>query len=264
MVKIVITNQKGGVGKTTTAQNMAAFLSAKGKKVLAIDMCTQANLTISFGIDITTVTNTIGEVLLGSCALDEAVLSKFDNLDIIPARPDLEQIMRRPEIAGHLKKYELLKLHLGNARAIEQRYEYVVIDTGPAAQSVLTTNGLAAADYYLIPTKFDALSVTGLKQLVDNIDKLRHDWLNRGIRMAGILGTFYQKTRTCRQFEGILERSQFGKDLFATRIRRNVALPGSIAQGLPITIFDKNSTGYQDYFNATEELLARVEGIAGA
>jgi chromosome partitioning protein len=262
VIKLVVTNQKGGVGKTTTTQNIAAFLSIKGKRVLAIDLCTQANLTMAFGLNIATVKNTIGEVLLGKCAFSEAVLHRFDNLDILPARPDLGQIMERPEIAGHLKKYELLKLHINNVPDLTARYDYVVIDTGPAAQSVLTTNGLAAADYFLIPAHFDALAVTGIKQLIDNVDKLRNDWLNRDIRLAGILGTFWQPRLNCKHFEKTVEDSPFKSALFATRIREREVLRTCITRGLPITLIDKKCDSYTDYDNATDELIARVEGGA--
>jgi len=263
--KIVVTNQKGGVGKTTTAHNIAALLALKGRRVLAIDLCTQANLSISFGIDITAVKNSIREVLMGQCPIEDAVVHKYENLDIIPARKDLETIASIAEIAANPHKAELLKVYLHKAGDLEQSYDYMMIDTGPAVQSLLTMNGLTAADYYLIPTLFDMFAVTGLGELLVIMQQLRNNWQNRNIKNAGILGTFYRNTRNSRYFEDmVVGRSPYGKDVLSARIRQNVALSSCVKEGLPITLYDKSSHGYHDYNAATDELIAKIEGPLNA
>lgn len=257
-IKIVIVNKKGGVGKTTTALNLSAFLSSKGEKVLAIDLDSQANLTIGFGINIDVLDLSISEVFSDEQTLENVIVHLSDKFSLVPSRPDLDSVIDSPKFAKVFKKYEVLRYKMG---AIEDSYDYIIMDTPPAVESVLTMNALAIADYAIIPILLDTLSLAGLRQVLDVITEVQKQFLNTHISVIGLLATFYQNTNDAKRHLNILENSRHHNLLFRSKIRKNVSLAASFSQGLPITLYDKNSIGYLDYMNFTDELIARLEDV---
>jgi chromosome partitioning protein len=253
--KIVVANQKGGVGKTTTSVNVGAFLAGMGNRVLLIDLCPQANLTTSFGIDICALDRSLSEVILDKCTPLETVVEVLPKLSLLPCRPDIEHILSTAPIASNHRKNELLKFKMGN---LEEDYDFIVIDTGPAARSVLTTNGLAIADYVLVPITFEEYAVNGLKQIRDAVNDVKNQFINYNLKILGIFATFYQCTNNCKKYQGIVQRSKFGEVLLKSKIRRNVSLSASVGEGKPITAYDRRSNGYKDYEELTREILERL------
>jgi chromosome partitioning protein len=254
-VRIIVANNKGGIGKTVTCLNVAAFLAQRGKRVLVIDLDPQSNLTISFGINIGDCKKSVSEIMLSSCTPKEAVIKVMENIDVIPARPDLSKTVTAEPLASHKRKNEILKFMM---EALFEEYDYILMDTAPAIDSVLTTNGFAMADYVLVPMQFELYATVGLRHVQNAIDEIKAQWINRDLKLLGIIGTFYQNTRNCRHFHEIVKESGFGSLLFETMIRRNVALSASVCEGMPITRFDRNSNGYNDYEKLTDEICKRV------
>jgi chromosome partitioning protein len=225
------------------------------KKVLLIDLCPQANLTTSFGIDICALDRSLSEVILDKCTPLDAIVKVLPNLYLLPCRPDIEHILSTPPIASNPRKNEILKFKMGR---LDGDYDFIIIDTGPAAKSVLTTNGLAIADYVLIPITFEEYAVNGLKQIRDAVNDVKSQFINYHLRILGIFATFYQSTNNCKKYQEIVERSKFGEFLLKSKIRRNVSLSASVGEGKPITTYDRGSNGYKDYEELTREILERL------
>jgi chromosome partitioning protein len=253
-IRIVLANRKGGVGKTTTAVNLSANLSSMGYKVLVIDSDPQSNLTISFGINLS-LQRSLAGIFEDSCAIQDAILNCYPNLDIVPSTPELEKAIESGYVANHLRKNEIIKFKL---RDVESAYDFIIMDT-PPTKSILTMNSLAIADYVIIPVMLEHFSIVGLKQMHDVIMEVRAQWLNASISLFGVLGTFYQETRNCKEHLAIINSSMFKDYLFTSRIRRNVTLSESVSQGTPIIHFNKHCHGYEDYDAFTREFLRRLE-----
>lgn len=258
--KIVFANKKGGVGKTTSTVNVAAFLAAFGYRVLAIDMDPQSHLTIGFGVDYRTLEKSIKEVFESKMSLSEAAIKVFPNLDIIPARPDLIEIMDIASIVNHRLRNEIIKFKLPG---VEKLYDYILIDTPPAEPHIFTLNSLAAADFVIIPIQLERYPIEGLTQMLDILADVKTRWLNPDIEILGILGSFYQNTVNCREHLSMLEdiASTGSVRLFRTKIRRNVALSAAVNKGVPIPVYDRKSNGYKDYRNLTLELLTYLSPL---
>jgi chromosome partitioning protein len=258
-LKIVLANRKGGVGKTTTALNLAANLASMGYRVLAMDFDPQSNLTISFGINILSLPLSLAHVFEDKCSIEEVIVPyrHEPNLDIVPSTPELEKVIESGHVANHLRKNELIKFKFEHA---EQAYHFVIMDT-PPSKSTLTMNSLAIADYVVVPMRLDELSTVGLKQMGDLIADVKAQWLNPKIRLLGLLGTFYERNTDTLEHMDIISHadSPFKDYLFETKIRKNVALSKSIAKGMAVIHFDKGSHGYDDYDAFTRELLRRLE-----
>jgi chromosome partitioning protein len=255
-VKIVLANAKGGVGKTTTAASVSAFLAAMGKRVLAMDFDPQSNLTIALGIDHTTVRWSLREVFEGTVPLARATVNALPNLDIVPARPDLMKVLESPSVSGHLRRNEIIRFKLPS---VDPLYDFIIIDSPPAEPHVFTHNSLAVADYAVIPVQLDRFSLEGLSQMLNLLAEVRSQYLNPRLRILGILGTFFQKTRNCLHHLELLEHLATGKArIFSTRIRRNVALSSCVSSGVPITHYDRKCNGYRDYESLTREVLTNA------
>lgn len=254
--KIVICNKKGGVGKTTTTQNTAAILAEMGYRVLAVDLDSQANLTASFGLNMEELSMSMNNVFLGRHSLSDIAIEINRNLFLAPARPDLEKTMNMREISCHGRRYEILKFNMGDAEAY---FDFILIDTPTSADSLLGMNGLSVSDYSVIPLILDRYSLIGVRQVHSVMSDVHSQWLNKGLKSLGILVTQYQQNRTVsKKYLSIFHDSIYGATLFNTKIRHNAAIPGAASKGLPLSLYDTHSAGYEDYYSFTHELLERV------
>lgn len=252
-VTIVLTNQKGGVGKTTTAAALAAGLGNAGKKVLSVDLDPQGNLGFSLGLDIDNST-TIYDVLKGTNNIEEAI-HHTDVCDIIPSNI----LLSEAEIQFQSNNRQML---LKNClQRVEKQYDFIVIDTPPSL-NILTLNAYAASDYLIIPMAAEILSLVGLIQLQETVLAVKNS-VNENLKVLGILLTKYNK-RT-RLAADVLEMAstvaqQTGTALFETKIRAGVAAAEAPAHGDNIYQYAPRSNPAKDYAAFTQEVLERIEG----
>jgi chromosome partitioning protein len=255
-IKIVVANKKGGVGKTTCSINLAAFLSEMGKKTLLVDLDSQSNLAVSFKMNVDDHCPAINDVFLGRAQLDEVLTPISTNLSLVPSRKDLEHVINSGDFAKIRKRDEVIKFRMGKA---DEDFDWIIFDTQPAIESILTMNALATADYALIPLELGICSLYGLAQVMDVIAEVQNQWLNNNLRTIGFLINRFEKNdNDARHHLEILMQSKYAAYLFKTKIRKNAALKKSITAGVPINKYDLNSHGYRDYRDFTDELLERV------
>jgi len=242
-------NQKGGVGKTTTAVNLAAYLATFGKKTLLIDSDPQGNATSGLGVDRESITKCMYDIIINGDPFESVIKNTaISGLDIAPATPRL---------AG--AEVELTELEMRESRlknllnGIRERYEYILIDCPPSL-SLLTINSLTAADQVIIPIQCEYYALEGLSQLIKTIDLVRKS-LNPDLRICGILLTMYD-SRTLLSEQVVEEtRRHFGGKVFKTVIPRNVRLAEAPSFGQPIIFYDPSSTGAVAYENLSREVL---------
>jgi chromosome partitioning protein len=250
-----IANQKGGVGKTTTAVNLSAYLALRGKRVLLVDMDPQANASSSLGIDKEKVSVSSYDVLLGNVAAARATLKNGKlNLAIIPSGPGLAAA--EVELVGELAR----EYRLRQAVATEaEKYEYILIDCPPSL-GLLTVNALTAATGgVLIPVQCEYLALEGLSQLTRIVQLVRQR-LNPQLEIRGLILTMYD-SRTALAHQVVAEvEKYFGSRVFATRIPRNVRLSEAPSYGQPILTYAPSSPGGAAYKALSEELVTQNEG----
>ncbi len=252
MAKIVaILNQKGGVGKTTSAVNLAACVGAKGKRVLLADIDPQGNSTSGFGIDKRGTKFSSYNVLTGSCAAADAIIStKFENVDIIASNMNLAGA--ELEIIDVKNRERLLK----NALApVWEQYDFIFLDCPPSL-GLITLNALTAADTFLVPIQCEYYALEGLSQLMATVRQIKRLY-NPYIELEGVLLTMYDGRLNLTQQVVAEVKKFFPKKVYATAIPRNVRLSEAPSFGQPILYFDKRSTGAQAYMALAEEFLEK-------
>lgn len=252
MGKIVtICNQKGGVGKTTTAINLAAFLASAGKKTLIVDMDPQGNATSGIGVNKETVKESLYDLMLEKAKLNNIVKNiHLPNLFIIPSNIDLTGL--EVELVGTIAREYKLKKVLEEAK---QRYDYTIIDTPPSL-GLLTINALTACDMVLVPLQCEYYALEGLSKLLNTLDLVKNN-LNPAIEIVGVVLTMAD-FRTKLTHEVIDEiKKHFPEKTFKSVIPRNIRLSEAPGFGKPVLLYDKGSVGAEKYKELTEEFLQR-------
>jgi chromosome partitioning protein len=255
---IAVTNQKGGVGKTTTAINLAASLAANDFKVLLIDSDPQGNATTGVGIEKQPDRPTIYDALLGEADLKAiAIPTGFDGLDIIPADKNL--VAANLELVSQPRREFRLQEKVSQIRGL---YHYVLIDCPPALD-LLTLNDLLAADSVLIPIQCEFFALEGISELFVTIDRIR-DSFHHKLKIEGILLTMFDdRTTLARQVADDL-RSFFKGEVFRTIIPRNIRLAEAPSYGKPILTYDVRSKGAESYIQLAKEILANEQATRTA
>lgn len=250
MAKIlVITNQKGGVGKTTTAVNLAASLAATGRRVLLIDLDPQGNASMGSGVNKGQLQLSAYHVLLGAATVVQArVRSDEGGYDVLPANRELGGA--EIELVELDRRESRLKQALAD---VSDEYDFILIDCPPAL-NLLTLNGLVAADRVMIPMQCEYFALEGLTDLVSTLRKVRAS-LNPRIEIEGLLRTMYDPRSTLAQQVAEQLKQHFGDKVYNTVIPRNVRLAEAPSHGVPALVYDKNSKGAQAYLALAQEML---------
>jgi chromosome partitioning protein len=252
MAKILaITNQKGGVGKTTTTINLAASLSMAGRRVLLIDLDPQGNATMGSGIDKRKLSATVYQALLGEALLSEVrQRSSTGNYDVIPANRELAGA--EVEMVALEQRETRLKDALGS---VEAEYDFILIDCPPAL-NLLTVNGLVAAHAVMIPMQCEYYALEGLSDLVNTVKKVRAN-LNPNLEIEGLLRTMYDPRNTLGQQVSDQLQQHFGEKVYRTVIPRNVRLAEAPSYGMPVLSYDRQSKGALAYLALAGEILGK-------
>lgn len=254
---IAVANQKGGVGKTTTAVNLGASLAAAERRVLVIDMDPQGNLSSGFGYSKADVAGQhVYHVLTGECSIEEVTLpAELDQLSVVPAHPDL--IGAEIELVGADDRH----LRLANAvGSVADRFDYVLIDCPPSL-GMLTLNALVAADAVLVPLQCEYYALEGLSQLLSTIERVRAIY-NPRLEVEGILLCMFDKRTNLTHQVAEEVRSHFDGKVFDSVIPRNVRLSEAPSFGKPVILYDVQSAGAQGYLTLADELIRREPPVA--
>lgn len=246
---IAIANQKGGVGKSTTAINLAACLAEKEQNVLIVDIDPQGNATSGLGVSKDDVENTIYQVMLGTISADDAIQKDvFDNLDVLPSNVNLAGA--EIELIDVENREYILKNILYD---IKDRYDYIVLDCPPSL-SMLTVNAMTAADTVLVPIQCEYYALEGLTQLIHTINLVKRK-LNPELELEGVVFTMYD-ARTNLSLQVVENvKENLGQNIYKTIIPRNVRLAEAPSHGLPINIYDSKSAGAESYRLLAEEVM---------
>ncbi len=252
---IAIANQKGGVGKTTTSINLSAALAERGKKVLVIDTDPQGNTTSGFGLDKNEIENTIYELMIGECNVEEAikknVVEDLEGVDIIPSNVNLAAV--EIELIDADQKEYILREAISS---IKDNYDFIVIDCPPSL-SMLTVNAMTTANTVLVPIQCEYYALEGLSQLVHTVNLVK-DRLNPELEMEGVVFTMFDsRTNLSLQVvENVKEHIQ--ENVYKTIIPRNIRLAEAPSYGLPINIYEPKSAGAEAYRLLADEVIDRT------
>jgi chromosome partitioning protein len=252
---IALVNQKGGVGKSTTAVNLGAALAVSGKRVLVVDADPQGNATTGFGIEKSALRRDVYDLLLGESAVaDVTIPTEIEGLALVPATINLAG--SEIELVSALSRETRLRRALAPAR---DGYDFIFIDCPPSL-GLLTINALTAADECIIPVQAEYYALEGLSQLTTVVDRVR-EALNPSLRVSGVLVTMFDgRTRLSMEVLEELEKF-FGREMFKTQIPRNVRLSEAPSYGKPVILFDPKSRGAQAYLALAREMLALERGL---
>lgn len=248
---IAVSNQKGGVGKSTTCVNLAAALGMKGKKVLVVDFDPQGNTTTSFGIEKRNIRNTVYEAVLGNCRMVEAISpTAFRGVSVVPAAQSLSGAaveLMETERRAHRLKIQIL--------SVKDDFDYIFIDCPPTLD-LITINALAASDSVLIPIQCEFLSLEGLAELLETVKRVRKSY-NSKLEIEGILFTMYVKRYNLTAQVAEEVKKHFGEQVFNTVIPRNIALSEAPSFGEPVAYYAPKSKGAKAYEELASELIKR-------
>ena len=250
---IVIANQKGGVGKTTTAINLSASLAESGKKVLLIDMDPQGNSTSGLGIEKDEKEYTIYELLLGECSIEDCLSESIcKDLIVVPSNINLAAV--EIELIGTDGKEFILR---DSVSSIKDKYDFILIDCPPSL-NVLTINAMCTADTVLVPIQCEYYALEGLSQLMHTIELVK-ERVNPDLEIEGVVFTMYD-ARTNLSLEVVENvKGNLNQNIYKTIIPRNVRLAEAPSYGMPITKYDTKSTGAESYRMLAEEVIHRGE-----
>lgn len=250
---IVVTNQKGGVGKTTTTVNLAAYLAKQGQRVLLVDLDPQGNATSGLGIDKSKVEKSLYDVLVKDVPLEQATIqTSLNKLDIAPAAVVLAAA--EVELASQIAREHRLKMAIDQ---IKPKYDYIIIDSPPSL-GILTINGLVSADHILIPVQTEFYALEGLSQLLQTVQRVRMS-LNPNLGLLGVLLTMYNKnTILSRQVEQEIKK-HFPNKVFDTIIPRNIRLAEAPSYGKTIMHYDRFGKGAVAYKDLAKEVHLKVK-----
>ena len=250
---IAIANQKGGVGKTTTAINLSAALAEYGKKVLTIDIDPQGNTTSGLGYDKNEIEKTIYELIIGNNPIEECLLeNEIENLTVLPSNVDLAAA--EIELIGIEEREFILKKEV---ERIKDNYDFIIIDCPPSL-NMLTINALTTADSVLVPIQCEYYALEGLSQLIHTVN-LVQERLNESLEIEGVVFTMYD-ARTNLSLQVVEDvKNNLRQNIYKTIIPRNVRLAEAPSHGLPINIYDPKSTGTESYRLLADEVIHRGE-----
>lgn len=250
---IAVANQKGGVGKTTTSINLSACLAEAGQRVLVVDVDPQGNTTSGLGVDKNNVENTIYEMMLGECTVEECILKNvLENLDVMPSNVNLAGA--EIDLIGVDEREYILQKAMAQ---VKDKYDFVIVDCPPSL-SMLTVNAMTASDTVLVPIQCEYYALEGLSQLIHTINLVKQR-LNPDLEMEGVVFTMYDaRTNLSLQVvENVKENLK--QTIYKTIIPRNIRLAEAPSHGIPINLYDPKSAGAESYRLLADEVIHRGE-----